>query len=242
MALRITTLGQQNLIDGTNRGTRALQITRIAIGDGTGAPGEANDSRTMLRSEQDSVATSGASTQAGRLVLRGDFDTANAYAVTELGVFARVGTSGAEFLMAYDVRATTTGAIAVKTATLLVIVVILELVQSAAEVMVTLTPSITVGGGSLAGLSDFPAIVSREYLRGNAAGDGVEFGALPAASQAQDGVVRLATTAQVTSGVAGVVVTAERLNERLTAALAAGTSGLTTQLDELDALHYFWRD
>ncbi|MDE2667556.1 MAG: hypothetical protein OXI69_15555 [Acidobacteriota bacterium] len=242
MALRITTLGRQNLIDGTNRGTRALQVTRLALGDGTGAEGAANDSRTALRSERDSVAASGAATQAGRLVLRGDFQSAHAYSVTELGVFARVGAVGAEFLLAYDVRPQAALAIAAKTKTLLVISVILELVQSAAELTVTLSPSIAVGGGSLAGLADFPAIVARQYLRGNAGGDGVEFGDLPEAGEGRAGIVRLATALQVTRGEAGVAVTAERLNERLTAALATGTSGLTTRLNTLDALHYFWRD
>lgn len=97
-ALVVTDAGRALLADGENRGLRAVTVTRLAAGDGTGA---ADAARTALRSERDSAAATGSTATPGRIALRADVQPTGSYGVTEIGVFGRAGADGDETLLWY---------------------------------------------------------------------------------------------------------------------------------------------
>ena len=174
MILRLTTIGRQTLADGANRKTRAVTLTRLAAGSGSGPGGAADDARTTLRNTRASAAATGATALAGRLVARADLMPAVAFNVTEVGLFAQVG-SGAEILLAYwtkggDVLAAATSGVT------LVLAAVVEISAAAAEIAVTLNPAVTVTGPStFLGLTDTPAAyAASQLLRADAAGAAVE--------------------------------------------------------------------
>ena len=144
MILRLTTIGRTTLADGANAATRAVTLTRLATGDQYGSGGAADDARTALRSERDSAAAAGSTTEPGRLVARADLTPTAAYAVTEVGLFAQVGTDP-EILLAYwtangDVLAATSAGIT------LILAAVVELTAAAADVTVALDPTISITG------------------------------------------------------------------------------------------------
>ena len=174
MILRLTTIGRQTLADGANRQTRAVTLTRLAAGSGSGPGGAADDARTTLRNERASAAATGATALAGRLVARGDLMPTAAWNVTEVGLFAQVG-AAPEILLAYwtkggDVLAAATPGVT------LVLAAVIEIQAAAAEIKVILNPAVTVTGAStFLGLTDTPAaFVAGRLLRANAAADALE--------------------------------------------------------------------
>ena len=98
--LRITDLGRAALADGANRGTNAIRLTKMVIGDGLGPGGAADDGITALRKQRAVAALDGTSTVSGRIAVRGEFNPAEAYGVSEVGLLGQVG-QGAEELYAY---------------------------------------------------------------------------------------------------------------------------------------------
>ena len=147
--LRITNAGRAALADGNNRGTQAIRLTKVAIGDGQGPGGAADDGRTALRSQRAAVAAGGSSTVAGRIAVRGEFNPAAAYGVTEVGLLGRVG-SGAEELYAYWTDA---GALIASTVsgTRLVIAASLDIAPAAAQVTVAVSAAVSLGDPALSG-------------------------------------------------------------------------------------------
>ena len=145
--LRITNAGRAALADGTNRGVSALQLTKLAIGDGSGPGGESDDTRTALRNQRAVVAAGGSTMVEGRIVVRGDFTPDADYGVTEVGLLGRVGT-GPEILVAYWSDDGARLASTVRNS-LLVIAGSLDITASEAEVTVTVNPSISLGDPAL---------------------------------------------------------------------------------------------
>ena len=139
-ALTVTDAGRALLADGQNRGVRAVTVTRIAIGDGTGA---VDAGLAALRSERHSQAAGGTTAVPGRIALRADFAPDATYAVTEIGVFGRAGAAGAETLLAYWSSADAAGAAAAAVSgTNLVVAGQIDIANSAADVDVA--PAVTV--------------------------------------------------------------------------------------------------
>ena len=145
--LRITDLGRAALADGANRGTNAIRLTKMVIGDGSGPGGAADDGRTALRNQRGVAALDGTSTVSGRIAVRGVFNPAAAYGVSELGLLGRVG-QGAEELYAYWTDGGTLLASTVA-ATRLVIAGSLDIAPAAAEVTVTVSSEVSLGDPTL---------------------------------------------------------------------------------------------
>lgn len=145
--LRITDAGREALADGENRGTNAVRLTKMAIGDGSGPGGAADDGRTALRNQRAVVALGGSTAVAGRIAVRGEFQPAAAYGVTELGLLGQVGTDP-EILVAYwtddgeRLASTVAG-------TRLVIAGSLDIAPAAAEVTVNVDASVSLGDPAL---------------------------------------------------------------------------------------------
>ncbi len=146
--LRLTAAGRAAIADETHVGTSAVTFTALAIGAGSAAGGAGNDSRTALRDERDRAAVGGAANVDGQIGLRADFQPSAAYQVTEAGLFGRIGSGGAEQLMAYWTDGGTALAAAVAGATLTVAGV-LQVQAAAAEVTVTPDISVTLGDPGL---------------------------------------------------------------------------------------------
>ena len=121
----------------------------MAIGSGQGPGGEADDGRTVLRTQKMVVALGGSTMVSGRIAVKGDFEPTEAFDVTELGLLGQVG-NGAEELYAFwthasDVLASTLAG------TRLVIAGSLDIQPAAAEVTVTVDASISLGDPALSG-------------------------------------------------------------------------------------------
>ena len=194
--LRLTDAGRAAILDPANVGTQAVQITKVALGAGSGPGGEADDARITLRDQRDIEDVVGSNTVAGQIALRAEFNTATAYPVTELGLFAQI-EANPEFLLAYwsdggtvfinkpaDLRTLVAATIAI--------------VRSAADVAVTIAPDITIGTvGAFDDLSDTPA------SKVNAAGHKVVVRADGAALEYVEGLAahEVATDAESRAGV-----------------------------------------
>lgn len=145
--LRITNAGREALADGTNRGTNAVRLTKMAIGDGSGTGGAADDGRTALRNQRAVVALGGSTMVSGRIAVCGEFNPAAAYGVTEVGLLGRVGTDP-EILVAYwtddgeRLASTVAG-------TRLLIAGVLDISAWEAEVDVTIDASVSLGDPAL---------------------------------------------------------------------------------------------
>ena len=145
--LRITDLGRAALADGANRGTNAIRLTKMVIGDGSGPGGVADDGITALRNQRAVAALDGTSMVSGRIAVRGEFNPAAAYGVSELGLLGRVG-QGAEELYAYWTDGGTLLASTVAD-TRLVIAGSLDIAPAAAEVTVTVSAEVSLGDPTL---------------------------------------------------------------------------------------------
>ena len=142
--LTLTLAGAGAIADGANVGLAAVTFTRLALGSGTGTGDQS--ARTALDAQHDIVAVTGAAPSPDRIALRGDYMPSQAYAVTEVGLFARVGAGGAEFLLAYWIAESATDAVAAGAPnTTLIIAGVIEVVGAAADITVTPAVNITIG-------------------------------------------------------------------------------------------------
>ena len=142
---RWTDAGRAALADASHVGTAAIRLTHLALGDGQGPGGAADDSRAALRSERHRAAVAGTDAQAGRIAFRADFAPDASYGITEAGVFGTAGDPpGASRLLMYW---SDNGAEAGKAAagTDLAIAAVIDFSADAAEVAVTVGGNIVFG-------------------------------------------------------------------------------------------------
>ena len=142
--LRLTTAGLAALADGDNTGSAAVTFSHIALGDGSGPGGAADDARAALRSERDRASVLGSDAIDRRIALRATFMPAASYVVTEIGLYGSV-SGGATTLYGYW---SDSGAAVAQTAvgTTTVIAATLDFIAAAADVAVTVDASIQLGG------------------------------------------------------------------------------------------------
>ena len=206
--LTLTAAGRAALADGAHRATRAVQLRRLAIGTGTAAAGTDDSARAALRAQREIAAATGSTAVPARIAVRADFSPSAAYSVTEVGLFVRIGDAGAEFLFAYWVGANAAAAIAATASgATLVVAGIVEIVASAADITVTLSPSIQVGAPGRA-TADVLGLVelatSAEVQAGTDTTRAVTPAGLasrtPNASTYRRGLVELATSAEARAG------------------------------------------
>lgn len=143
MHLAMTTAGLAAVTDAENVGTAAVSFTKLAIGAGTDTGDQS--ARTALIDQKMTEAVTGAASGTTRIALRADYAPTESFAVTEAGLFARVGT-GAEFLAAYWVAENAAGALAsAANGTALVIAGVVAIESSSADIEVTQSMSVSVG-------------------------------------------------------------------------------------------------
>lgn len=147
--VHILAAGRAAIADSGNAGTNAVTITRVALGSGL-APAEADDdARAALRIQRNIAPASGVPAVAGDIAVRADIDPTANYAVTEVGLFARIG-AGPEFLFAYWAATAAGDAIAAAQSggARITIAAVVRVSGSAAEVNVTAAPNITIVQGA----------------------------------------------------------------------------------------------
>ena len=141
--LSLLAAGRAAVADGLNRGTNAVRLTRVAIGDGLNAGGADDDARAALRSQRDGAAAAGSTAVPARIAYRADIAPSGTYQVTEIGLFAKIGEAGAEFLFAYWAAADAAGAAAGAVPdSALTIAGVVAVVDSDAEVRIAPSPTI----------------------------------------------------------------------------------------------------
>lgn len=141
--LTLTNAGAAAIADGANVGTAAVEFTRLALGSGTGMGDQS--ARIALEARQDIEDVTGNASSANRIALRADYVPTAAYAVTEVGLYAKVG-QGSEFLAAYWIAESATEAIAAAAAqTSLVIAGVVEVTNADADITVTPAVNIAIG-------------------------------------------------------------------------------------------------
>ena len=142
--LTLTAVGAGAIADGANTGLAGVTFTRLALGSGTGTGDQS--ARTALDTERDVVAVTGSASSEARIALRADYMPTESYAVTEVGLLARVGADGQEFLCAYWIAASTANAVAAAAPnTTLTIAGVVEVVAAAADINVALATNIAIG-------------------------------------------------------------------------------------------------
>ena len=176
ITLRLTDAGRAAIMGAAKRQIRNVQIRSLAIGTGTGPGGADDDVRTTLRAEIARAAPTTASpSTAGRIVVRGDFAPASHFTVTEVGLVARIGGSGAEFLLAYGAVPSAAAAIAAAVpGVVLIVVAVLEATHALADIPVSVGAPVTLGDAAdrYPALTDTPDdYIAARYARVNAAGD-----------------------------------------------------------------------
>ena len=151
--LRLTSAGRAELTDNTNLGLSNVQLRRMAAGSGSGPGTQADaDPRVALRSQEAIVALEGnAQPDSGRIGAVATFDALMAgdpdVEIRELGIFARVGDAGAEFLLAYGARPAAAAALTALTASGRTLITgVLDISSSDADVAITVAASITFEG------------------------------------------------------------------------------------------------
>ena len=186
-ALTLTTAGIAALTGGANNAqVEEVQLREMAVGDGHGPGGVADIGRTTLRNEQDRASGAdfmGTNPAGGRLSLVASFTPSTNYAVSEVGIFARIGDDDStKFLLAYWAAPADAGALTRSHAnTKLVIASVVDVSGASAPINITLDPDITfTAPANLLAMTDFPdAFSAHLYLRGNATGTAVEFAQAP---------------------------------------------------------------
>ena len=151
--LHLTSVGRGKLADSANAGVNNVQLRRIALGSGSG-PGTAADAdaRTDLRTQEDIQGVAGsAQPDSGRIGVTAVFPALQAgdadVDVREMGIFARVGDGGAEFLLSYG--ALPAGDLPLTTLTesgRTVMAGIMDISSAAADVAITVDADITFEG------------------------------------------------------------------------------------------------
>ena len=165
-AWKLTSAGRVALMDGSNLQTRAIVMRTIAIGSGSGAPSQTETSpRTTLRNQRDSGDVGGQTAVSGRIAVRAAIVPTATYDVTEVGLLAQIAAE-TPFLLAYWTDSGRVLVPASQDATTVVAGVI-DLAGAAAEVNVTVSPSVTLSAiGAAVDLTDTPAaFIAGNYLR-----------------------------------------------------------------------------
>lgn len=140
--LILTAAGAASVAHDVNLGTEAVTFTRLALGSGTGAGDQS--ARTVLDAQHDIEDVTGSTTD-NRIALRADYAPTQAYAVTEVGLFARIG-GGAEFLAAYWIGEAAPDAVAAAApGTALIVAGVVEVQRAGADIAVAPAVNISVG-------------------------------------------------------------------------------------------------
>ena len=222
--LSLTAAGRAALADNGNIGIRAVSFRRLAIGAGIRPPAADDDARADLRDERDAADLAGNAAAAGRIAFRADYAPATAYAVTEIGLLARVG-AGADFLLAYwAAEAAADAAAQAAPGTDLVVAGIVEIVSSEADI--NIAPALNIAVGVPA-----DAVRTADLLAAIAALDIPD--APPYANFATPGLVRLATAADA---IGGLVNDEAATPFGVASALAALVGAAPAELNTLDEL------
>ena len=145
----LTSAGRAALTDPANVATRAVTITRIAIGTGTAPSGTDESARAGLREQRDVAAARGPAVQpAGVIDVRSDHTLAAQHSITEVGVLARIG-AGGEFLLGYWAGEDASDAIAVTTPNVrLVLFTYLRFAAESATAEINLTAAVDLQVGT----------------------------------------------------------------------------------------------
>ena len=198
--LRLTDAGRTAVADGANRAVRNIQIRALVIGDGIGPGGADDDGRTALRSQVDRAVVSGTTAVEGRLAVRADFAPTTGYSVTEVGIIARIGDGGGDFLLAY--WATPNAGMALGTTApgvALVVAGVIDVRNAAAEIAVTVAATVSIAArpGRFVDLTDAPnAWAAGKYFRANAAGTAGLWDEAPPVAGTETGLPAAATSPQ----------------------------------------------
>ena len=151
--LFLTSVGGGKLADSANAALNNVQLRQMAVGSGSG-PGTADDAdaRTTLRSQEAISALEGsAQPDSGRIGATATFAALTAgdpdVEIREIGIFARVGDSGTEFLLAYGARPAADTALTTLADTGPTVVAgVIDISSSSADVAITVDPTITFQG------------------------------------------------------------------------------------------------
>ena len=205
--LHLTSVGRGHLADSTNAGVQNVQLRRLAVGSGSGAGDAADaDARTALRTQEDIADVVGsAQPDSGRIGATATF-AALATGLTdveirEVGMFARVGDDGTEFLLAYGARPADEEALISLTASGRTVVAgVMDISSAAADVAITVDADITFSGLDGATNDEAAAGVRNDRAVTPA---GLAFALRSddqAASTSRRGPVELATNAETQTG------------------------------------------
>ena len=206
----ILAAGRAAVADSGNVGLNAVQIARVALGSGLKPAGADDDARAALRIQHDAAAATGAPAVAGDVAVRADIDPTATYSVTEVGIFARIGAGGVEFLFGYWAAEAAGDAIAaaVSGGATIVLATVMRVAGSAADVNVT------------------PAI-------------DLQIAAVADAGENQRGILKLATEALADAGAddetAMTPVLVKRVTDAATLAIRDGVGAAFDTLAELAA-------
>lgn len=141
--VRLTDAGRAALADGSNRALRAIEIQSIEIGSSAGPGGAADDARTALRARIATLPATGVTTVPGRVIVTGEYRPSALVAVREVGLIARIGSAGSDFLLGFWTHPTTIVG-RPEPGTVLSIAITLDIASASAAVTVTVNPEITV--------------------------------------------------------------------------------------------------
>ena len=213
--LTLTTAGASAVADGANIGLSEVTFTRLALGSGTGAGDQS--ARVALETQRDIEAVTGVPAPApGRIPIRADYIPSEVYAVTEVGLFARIG-AGAEFLCAYWIAESAANAVASAAVnTTLIIAGIIEVQSAGADIAIAPAVNISIGAPANVVYTDRHA------------------------TEGQRGIIEIATQGETNTGADDErAVTALKLAERLAA--YATRVWVATQLAALNLASYATR-
>lgn len=179
MDFALTDAGRAAIADAANVGLNKVTLTKLAVGDGRGAVDVGDSGRTTLRNERMRSAVAGTDPGAARIAVRARFmgaPGASTWNVTEVGLIARIGATGAEFLFAYGAELPGADPVAAIAAGVSTTVPVDLAIVAAADINVTVAPDISVTGATaFSALTDTPAaLVAGRYYRANAAADALE--------------------------------------------------------------------
>ena len=140
-ALALTAPGRAAVADAAHVGTDAVELTHLAVGDGLRPAGTDDDARTALRNERDREAVLGRAAASGHIACVADWTPAASYAVTEIGLIADV--DGDTVLLAYwAAESVAAAAVRASAGTRLLLACDIAVVSSAADIDLTLSPSV----------------------------------------------------------------------------------------------------
>ncbi len=169
--------GRAAIADSGNAGLNAVTITRVAIGSGLNPDGDDDDARAALRIQRDAAPAVGVPAAGGDIAVRADISPTAEYTVSEVGVFARTGTAGAEFLFGYWAAGSSAEALAAATpgGATIVVATVVRVAGSPAAVTVAPAMNLTISAvdaAQLAHAGDIKLSAARAVPAGWLACDG----------------------------------------------------------------------